>query len=276
MKKLIFTICAFAAILAVGCSKELAETSQKEYKLVVNMDKVSFGNDTRAPRTEWEDGDVVYVVFNGDVSDDEKYLVLTYNKGAWSSEWVGTTAEAVAAKDIKTFSAGYMNIAAADSTPYYWDAISALCVYSSIGEGVCVMLCDNGTYTVSGNTITMDIDMVPECAQITVRDINIYDNWTLSCDKLMSLGGFSISSLKPSTATRDYNNSLCGFANIDGVSFYGSPDVATSSLTFTLSNGEKTYTRTFIDKSLSNGDAIIMNGPFNANGTRNDVWEEVE
>lgn len=277
MKKLIFTICAFAAILAVGCSKELAETSQKEYKLVVNMDKVSFGNDTRAPRTEWEDGDVVYVVFNGDVSDDEKYLVLTYNKGAWTSEWVGTTAEAVAAKDIKTFSAGYMNVRAAESNPYYWDAISALCVCSfDIFNGVCVMLCENGTYTVSGDTITLDITMVPECAQITVRNINVYDNWTLCCDKLMSLGGFTISSLKPSAATRDYNGPLSGFANIDGVSFYGSPDVATSSLTFTLSNGEKTYTRTFIDKSLSNGDAIIMNGPFNANGTRNDVWEEVE
>lgn len=276
MKKILFALSAVALFFAVGCSKEDIETSAPQYKLVVNMERLSFGDDTRAPRTEWKNGDVVYVVFYGDVGEDEKYLVLTYNNGTWSSEWVGTTAEEVAAKNIKTFSAGYMNIAAADSTPYYWDAISALCVYSSIGEGVCVMLCDNGTYTVSGNTITMDITMTPACAQITVRDINIYDNWTLSCDKLMSLGGFSISSLKPSTATRDYNNSLCGFANIDGVSFFGSPDATTSSLTFTLSNGEKTYTRTFIGKNLSNGDAVIMDGPFHRDGTRNEVWSEID
>ena len=276
MKKILLVLSAVTMLLVGGCSNENFETPAPEYKLVVNIEKSPFGDETRAPRSEWDNGDVVYVVFNGDVGDDEKYLVLTYNNETWSSKWIGTTAEEVAAKNIKTFSAGYMNIAAADSTPYYWDAISALCVDSSIGEGVCVMLCDNGTYTVSGNTITMDIDMVPECAQITVRDINIYDNWTLSCDKLMSLGGFSISSLKPSTANRDYNYDLCGFTNIDGVSFFGTPDATTSSLTFTLSNGEKTYTRTFIGKNLSNGDAVIMDGPFHRDGTRNEVWSEID
>lgn len=278
MKKFIYTICAFAAVLAVSCSKEQDEPYQKEYKLVVNIEKDSFDGATRAPRTDWVEGDVVYVVFNGDVGEDVKYLVLSYKDDDWSSEWIGTTPELIAAKEKKTFSAGYMNIKAADSTPYYWDVISSWCVYSSnIVDGVCVMLCDNGTYTVSGNTLTLNITLVPECAQITVRNINIYDDWTLSCDKVLSLGGFTISpALEPSVATREYNYPLCGFANVDGVSFFGSPAADTSSLTFTLSNGEKSYTRSFTGKSLSNGDAIIMSGPFNANGTRNEDWEEDE
>ena len=140
------------------------------------------------------------------------------------------------------------------------------------------MLCNNGTYTVSGNTITLNITMVPECAQITVRYLNIYEGWTLCCDKIMSLGGFSISSRGVSVSHREYNDPLLGFLYDDGVSasFYGSPDASASSFVFTLSNGEKKYTRTFTGKTLSNGDAIIMNGPFNSNGTRNEVWEEVE
>ena len=252
MKKFICTICAFAAVLAVGCSKESLENSQSKYEVVVNMDKGSFGDDTRAPRADWEDGDVVYVVFNGDVGEDEKYLVLTYNRGTWSSEWIGTTPEVIAAKQTKTFSVGYMNVAAADSTPYYWDVNYSYCVFSNIVDGVCVMLCNNGTYTVSGNTITLNITMVPECAQITVRYLNIYEGWTLCCDKIMSLGGFSISSRGVSVSHREYNDPLLGFLYDDGVSasFYGSPDASASSFVFTLSNGEKKYTRTFTGKTL--------------------------
>ncbi|MBQ5785355.1 MAG: hypothetical protein IIW00_02680, partial [Alistipes sp.] len=81
MKKFICAISAFAVIFAVGCSKDDAEKAAPEYDIVVNMDKPSFGDDTRAARTSWENGDVVHVVFNGDTADS-KYLALTYNEGS--------------------------------------------------------------------------------------------------------------------------------------------------------------------------------------------------
>ncbi|MBQ1226829.1 MAG: hypothetical protein IIX79_01955 [Alistipes sp.] len=109
MKKFICAISAFAVIFAVGCSKDDAEKAAPEYDIVVNMDKPSFGDDTRAARTSWENGDVVHVVFNGDTADS-KYLALTYNEGSWTPNWVNTTAEAVVAKGSGTLKAGYMNV----------------------------------------------------------------------------------------------------------------------------------------------------------------------
>ena len=76
MKRLFFAIVALTVMFAVGCSKEEFETLAPEYKLVVNMEQASFGDDTRSPRTEWEDGDEVVVVFNGDVREDILLLLI--------------------------------------------------------------------------------------------------------------------------------------------------------------------------------------------------------
>ena len=274
MKKFIYAISAFAVIFAVGCSKDEVEKPAPEYDLVVNMEKPSFGDDTRAARTSWEDGDEVYVVFNGD-AEAAKYLKLTYNAGTWSSEWAGTTAAEVAAKETKTLVAGYMNIPLAKA-PYYFAYYESLLFDSSNPSvGVCVMLCDNGTYTVSGNTITLDITIKPVVAQVTVRDIDVAGNWVLKCDKLTRIPDFSVyvPMMGISASAGGQDEELYGFANKDGVSFYGNPyQISTStSLKFTLTNGVKTYTRTFTDKTLEEGDAIIMNGPF----TTPSAWEEV-
>ena len=264
MKKFIYAISAFAVIFAVGCSKDEVENPAPEYDIVVNMEKPSFGDDTRAARTSWEDGDEVYVVFNGD-AEAAKYLKLTYNAGTWSSEWAGTTAAEVAAKETKTLVAGYMSIPLAKA-PYYYSFTDALCFDSSNSSvGVCVMLCNNGTYTVSGNTITLDITIKPVVAQVTVRGIDAAGNWVLKCDKLTRIPGFFVSA--PTTGIGEsaggQDQELYGFANTDGVSFYGRPyETSTpTSLTFTLTNGVKTYTRTFTNKTLAAGDAIIMDGP---------------
>ena len=74
--------------------------------------------------------------------------------------------------------------------------------------------------------------------------------------------GFSLSAAIVGTANGEENGSLAGFANADGVSFYGyNNDSSPEDITFTLTNGEKTYTRTFTNKVLTNGMAIIMDGP---------------
>ncbi len=275
MKKFIYAISALAVMMAVGCSKEDVETPSPEYKLVVNMDKPSFGDDTRAVRTSWENGDVVYVVFDGDLYDGAtvaKYLTLTYNNSSWTPTWVGTNAAEVAAKETKTLRAAYVNIPV---TPDFWYDGQILS-FESATQGVYTMTCDNGTYTVSDSTITLNIALEHKCSQITVRGIDVAGNWTLSCNELQAILGASVrNSNGVGVSAGNFNDSMTGFANADGVSFYGYYPGATSpsNLTFTLTNGTKTYTRSFTDKGgLEAGEAIIMDGP--SSGKWTEVVEE--
>ena len=264
MKKFIYAISALAVMMAVGCSKEDVETPSPEYKLVVNMDKPSFGDDTRAVRTSWENGDVVYVVFDGDLYDGAtaaKYLTLAYDGSSWTPTWVGTTIDEVAAKETKTLRAVYVNTPV---TPEFWNNGQYL-TCDSTTKGVYVMQCKDGTYTVSDSTITLNIALEHKCSQITVRGIDVAGNWTLSCNELQAILGGSVSNSNGAGVSAvNFNASLAGFANADGVSFYGYYPGSTSpsNLTFTLTNGTKTYTRSFTDKGgLKAGYAIIMDGP---------------
>ena len=269
MKKILFAFSALAIALAVGCSKEDIDIPSPEYKLVVNMDKPTFGDDTRAERTSWKDGDVVYVVFNGDVYSGvtkRKYLKLTYNDSSWTPEWAGTTAAEVAAKETKTLLAGYM-----DKVPTGVELWNGGLYLNTEFIGVCCMTCKDGTYTVEGSTITLNMTLKPEVAQITIKNLKVADGWELKCDQLLSIKGFGIGA-SAYTSNLEYNDSLRGYANDDGVSFYGAPRNGTNDYTFTLYNDSKTYTRTFSEKSLKDGDAVIMNGPTagNLNG-----WTDV-
>ena len=275
MKKFIYAISAFAVIFAVGCSKDEVEKPAPEYDLVVNMEKPSFGDDTRAVRTDWENGDVVYINFNADISTAEKYLTLTYNAGTWTPNWVGTTAADIVAVGNGTLTAGYTNGAPISGYPMLRGSSGSNYLAVWTQNGCCVMGCEDGTYTVSGNTITLDITMVPKCAQVTVKGLNVGDNWVLRSDALIQGEGFSLNadSVSVPKGYRGDNAEgiLDGFANADGVSFYGcSSSLSVKDITFYLTNGVKTYTRTFTSKTLTNGMAIIMNGPSTPG-----AWEEV-
>ena len=265
MKKILLVM-SILAMAFVSCSKDEVENPAPKYDLVVNMDKPSFGDDTRAVRTSWENGDVVYVVFDGDLYDGAtaaKYLTLTYNNSSWTPTWVGTNIDEVAAKTTKTLRALYVNTPV---TPDFWNGDGQqFLTCDSTTKGVYVMKCDNGTYTESDSTITLNIALDHECSQITVRGIDVAGNWTLSCNELQAIWGGSFKNNdKVVISATNFNDSLTGFANADGVSFYGYYPGATSgsNLIFTLSNGTKTYTRSFTDKGgLEAGEAIIMDGP---------------
>ena len=85
-------------------------------------------------------------------------------------------------------------------------------------------------------------------------NISLSSNYTINTKKTGYIKG---------PRNYNYNDPLHGFDNADGVSFFGSAGSFTSSetITFTLTNGTKTYTRSFTGKTLKNGDAIIMDGP---------------
>ena len=264
MKKILLVM-SILAMAFVSCSKDDANTQNDGYKLVVNIsEKPAFNEVSRAVRTSWENGDVVYVLFEGDLYDGAtaaKYLTLTYNNSFWTPTWVGTTIDEVAAKTTKTLRALYVNTPV---IPEFWNNGQFL-TCDSTTKGVYVMQCIDGTYTVSDSTITLNIALEHKCSQITVRGIDVAGNWTLSCNELQAIvGGSFMDNDKVVISATNFNDSLAGFANADGVSFYGYYPGATSAsnLKFTLSNGTKTYTRSFTNNGgLKAGDAIIMDGP---------------
>lgn len=91
MKKLIFTLAALS-LAFVGCNtdKEFEQpVENKALKVVVNMDKPSFGDDTRAARTDWEDGDEVVVTIGNNIA--YYCLMLTYD--GTSKKWTTTVME---------------------------------------------------------------------------------------------------------------------------------------------------------------------------------------
>ena len=64
MKKIFFALAALV-LAFTGCSQEeeaIQVSEKKAFKVVVNMDKPGFGEDTRAARQGWEEGDEVYVM----------------------------------------------------------------------------------------------------------------------------------------------------------------------------------------------------------------------
>ena len=83
---------ALAALLLAftACTSEndMIDTSKKEVKVTVNMDKPTFGDDSRAARQGWEDGDQVVVVL-GDYFG--AFIHLGYN--GYLGEWTAVYAK---------------------------------------------------------------------------------------------------------------------------------------------------------------------------------------
>ena len=204
MKKLIFTLAALSLVF-VGCNtdKEFEQpVENKALKVGVNMDKPSFGDDTRAARTDWEDGDEVI----GTIGSPGIGIRLTYDadSDSWTTKmlrisntnYVEADFDEVMASFLENpedaegrimaayFSSGIQSLAfvAPPTTTLPTMAITTNASLTSMGE--CVMTCENGTYkveeTASEYVLTLNITMKPQVAQFTIRNLNVEDDWNIS------------------------------------------------------------------------------------------------
>jgi len=308
MKRLFFVLCTFAVMFAAGCSKEEIETPLPEYKLVVNMDKPSFGDNTRAPRRCWENGDEVVVVFHScaefvnpnvpqysEIITGRKYLKLTYDAtdDSWAQEWVGTTPAEIAADNVKICAAAYGSSGFVDASVESNGLLlkSNYSVSEGNIKGECVMACEDGTYTVEDNVISLNITMTPLVSQFTVRNISVNHGkkWGMAICRMENKQHSPItscvmpriqSSLKDGCMMIFSETAIgwCnGYDNEDGVAFFCHPwSYQNTELIFIISDGESVYSRTFKFSDSINigaGDAIIMDGPtaVNLNG-----WVELD
>ena len=204
MKKIFFALAALV-LAFTGCSQEedaIQVSEKKAVKVVVNMDKPGFGEDTRAPRQGWEYGDEVVVMLD---EDFEHLISLMYNEIGWRAM--------VVYLDVDTFrpmteddqndyladlSSGTLKAIYCSSGIYgawaypeeYVDVedIEAIDIISRARNnedynedledfvpnplGECIMTCEDGTYSKKDGELTLTIEMEPRVAQFTIKDLS--------------------------------------------------------------------------------------------------------
>ena len=217
MKKMFFALAALLlAFTACTSENEAMDTpNKKEVKVTVNMDKPGFGEDTRAERTGWEEGDEVVVYFGDPRS--RFCLILKYNESRWTTEtWFDKEEngesftkgdsdilnEFIAdfldddqdevTRDIYSiyFSSGVKEINFGSITRASFSALNIKTHASAEGWGECIMTSRDGFSTIKrtddGFELTLNVTMEPRVAQFTIRDL------TLEKISVSECGGFRL------------------------------------------------------------------------------------
>ena len=203
MKKIFFALAALV-LAFIGCSQEedaIQVSEKKAVKVVVNMDKPGFGDDTRAARTGWVEGDEVVIMLDDDL---EHLILLRYNGTSWEemvtyldidifrpmgsaqndylADLTNGTLKAIYCSSgiygAKPFPEEYVDVEdlegidiisyARNNEDYDED----LGDYSPNPLGECIMTCENGTYSASSGVLTLNITMVPRVAQFTIKNLS--------------------------------------------------------------------------------------------------------
>lgn len=202
MKKIFFALAALV-LAFTGCSQEedaIQVSEKKAVKVVVNMDKPGFGEDTRAPRQGWEYGDEVVVMLDNDL---EHLISLRYTGTGWQ---VMVTYLDVDIHQFRPMSELAQNQYLADLTNgdlkaiYCSSGIYGAQPYPNVEDfesieiisyarnnedydedleeyipnplGECIMTCEDGTYTKIDGELTLTIEMEPRVAQFTIKDLS--------------------------------------------------------------------------------------------------------
>ena len=299
-----------ALVLAfTGCSQEdeaIQTNEQKAVKVVVNMDKPGFGTDARAPRQGWEDGDQVI----GTIGSPGIGILLTYNSGSWTTKFlkvsgakyveassadldemlVDETGDVMAAYFSSKIIENDLEFKAPPTAakPTMVITTNASCGFDKFGE--CVMTCENGTCevekTASGYVLTLNITMIPQVAQYTIRNLNVTGGWNISIEG--PVNGYAGGIITPDgidlTLIEDV---LYGYLHQNGndISIFAAPWQSNADIpdfirslpgyeitseesykepyVFTV-HDEDTYwfVREFDYKEVAIGGAVIMDGPY--------------
>ena len=109
MKKSIILLSAALAFIACNKETPVKESASGISKIVFNVD-INRADDTKGVKAGWENGDKVYVFFQGLVGDN-KYAVFTYNGTSWDKN-----ANKITAQDIE------------DAKVHYGPHLTAICV----------------------------------------------------------------------------------------------------------------------------------------------------
>ena len=259
MKKILLFICMAAGLLS--CAKEIltpgegnAQSAGIPMTFNVTVDQ------TKAHKTDWVDGDRIYVFFNG---LETKYLMLERISGSWAKTSGGGTLldTDFSGLGAKTFTAVHLPVAT--DVTYANGKFSITSggkpVYNyylrQIGEA----------YTVDGTTVTATISLVKRADIVRFHVADIQANvseYTFGCSKVRPVACKSIDT--SGAITEDILQAgarLNGVAEADGGVFAGrltNPGVTTDYV-FTVASNDNLYTLTRTGRALSSG--ITYNFP---------------
>ena len=245
----------------LSCAKEILDpekekTQNEDIPMTFNVTIL----ETKATKTEWAEGDKIYVFFNG---LETKYLVLTYDGTEWTNTSGGGTLLNTDFNGLNTRTLTAVHFPVAVDVAYADSKFS----FSSEGKRVYnYYLSEIGkTYTVDGTTVnaTLSMGKPADMVQIHVGGIQgSISDYTFGCSKIKpvaceSVGtdGAIIENVLQAGAR------LSGVADNDGAIFAGRlvyPGTA-KDYKFTLASNDKIYTLTRANKALTAG--IMYNFP---------------
>ena len=292
-----------AGVLALSfwsCAKETElvapEQEDGDIELTFNIDVViDNGPETRVVKTDWEDGDKIFVFFRkstGSYVAANKFVTITYD--ASSQTWNAPSREGSALSSISTSQLGssgtmygafspFGNVAYIKHPVYNSDALREFWSTGNTNPALdnypvfsWYMIDTGSDYTVSGSTVTGTLRMaLPEnfvYFYIDAEDgkYNENEKYRLCVEgvKPASLGQWSSGSF--STIVLSEGLPMWGYKYGDGIAFAGIIDdswstAADHKLVF-FEDGKPALTKTLSGKTLTSHASVNLSAPTAANG----------
>ena len=233
MKKFFSILCAATALL-VSCNK--VETAVQDVENGVNTPgkvqvdiAVTREDDTKAIKTGWQKGDIIYVFFNNlSISSTPKYLKMTFDGNGWENTWNGD-----ADADLLTSESGTMTAVYSPSGALSFSAGSGCYNVTTSDLRTYYMSCENANYTVSGGVVTGTLAMsLPEgYVQFFIEDETASGNTKYGLEvahstgsgDYLSVNSTSLSSVNAegtiSASSHDYDHYVLNDRLITGYAF---------------------------------------------------------
>lgn len=231
-------------------------TSEEETLASVPMRfdiKVADNAETKAVKTDWANGDKIYVFFNG---LGTKYLILERSNGIWSNTSGGGTLENTDFENLstKTLTAVHFPVAVdvsyADNKFSFTNDSKPVYNYYLFQAGK--------DYTVSGNTVTATLTMGKPADMVQFHVAGIQTNvsdYTFGCSKIKPVACTSVGTNGAVTeSVLQAGARLSGVADADGGIFAGRlTTTGSADYKFTLASDDYIYTLTRTSRTLTAG-----------------------
>ena len=243
MKKF-YLIIGAALLCLAGCDKAVTTTpiaTPQQLKLNFTINN-GMAPATKSVKTDWADGDKVYVFF-GKPADHPTpaYLMLTRSGSSWTETWTEGLEAEIAATSSGTLTAFFSPM---DIDAVSYDSSKERYYFS--GKNFCFALsCTNTAYTVSDGVLSATLDMKLSDQSLVQfflpGEASNAANLTLSSEYILKYRISGIINVGQIVSHYDgYGDPIPGFAFDGGVIFSGS-------LSVTESGKEKSYTLTIVD-----------------------------
>ena len=266
MKKTIVLLCMVAGILS--CTKEPITLQEPEVEPGVPMNFEINVSGTKAAKTDWAEGDKIYVFFNG---LETKYLILELSGGSWTNTPGGSTLYDTDFAGLGTHTLSAVHFPVPVDVDYADDKFS----FTSGGQPVYnYYLFETGKdYSVDETTVTASLSMgkPADMVQIHVNGIQAFvAGYSFDCSLIKPVACKSVS--KEGDIIEDVlpaGTQLSGMADSDGAIFAGrltSPGVAADYI-FNLTSECYNYSLTRSNKALTAGKMYNFPAPFKTGGS---------